>query len=246
MRKFFRRLSALFHRRRLQQELEAEMAAHREMMPSDRRHKFGSTLHFQEEVADQWGWTLLDQIRQDVVYGARSLRGSPGFTLTAIAVLSLGIGVNLAAINVLQALRHRLNVRDLGSLCKFSRVTKEGETSTFSVPAIEFYRHNNTVLSAVMAVVEIPSVLYGEDSEALRCSAVSGNLFAQLGITPAHGRLLDETDDHSASPPVVVLAYHLLAKPLRRRSWNSSENHPIERQTCSSGGRCAARIHGSR
>src|SRR5580700_10765656 len=94
--KLFRRLSALLHRRRLQQELADEMAAHREMMPADRQRYFGSTLLLQEQAADQWGWTWLDQFRQDFAYGARSLRGSPGFALTAIAVLSLGIGVNLA------------------------------------------------------------------------------------------------------------------------------------------------------
>ena len=74
MRKFFRRLSALLHRRRLQRELAEEMAAHREMMPADRAQHFGSTLRFHEEASDQWGWTLLDQFRQDIAYGTRSLR----------------------------------------------------------------------------------------------------------------------------------------------------------------------------
>jgi hypothetical protein len=177
MSKFLRRLSALFHRRRLQQQLVEEMAAHREMMPADRQQHFGSTLRFQEEVADQWGWTLLDQFRQDVVYGTRSLRRSPGFALTAIAVLSLGIGVNLAEIHVLQALRHRLQVRDLDSLCRFFRVTTEGTTGTFSVPAIEFYGRYNTVLSAVIAETDVPGVFHAEDSEYLRCILVSGNFF---------------------------------------------------------------------
>ena len=49
------------------------MAAHREMMPVDRRQHFGSTLRLQEEAADQWGWTWLDHFRQDIIYGARSL-----------------------------------------------------------------------------------------------------------------------------------------------------------------------------
>ncbi|MBZ5617358.1 MAG: hypothetical protein LAQ69_01305 [Acidobacteriia bacterium] len=106
MRKFFRRLSALFHRRRLQREIEAEMAAHREMMPAGRQQHFGSTLRLQEEAADQWGWTWLDQFRQDFAHGARSLGRAPGFALTAIAVLTLGIGVNLAEIHLFNALRH--------------------------------------------------------------------------------------------------------------------------------------------
>jgi predicted permease len=207
MSKFLRRLSALFHRRRLQQELEEEMAAHREMMPANRQQHFGSTLRFQEEVADQWGWTLLDQFRQDVVYGTRSLRRTPGFALSAIAVLSLGIGVNLAEIHVLQALRHRLQVRDLDSLCRFFRVTREGTTGTFSVPAIEFYRRYNTVLSAVIAETDVPGVFHAENSEYLRCILVSGNFFRELGVTPVYGRLLDEQDDRPGSPPVAVLGY---------------------------------------
>jgi hypothetical protein len=76
MRKLFRRFYALVHRRRLQQELEEEMAAHRETMPADRHRNFGNTLRLQEEAGDQWGWTWRDHFRQDVAYGARSLRRS--------------------------------------------------------------------------------------------------------------------------------------------------------------------------
>src|SRR6266481_4952142 len=207
MRKFFRRLSALLNRRRLQQELAEEMAAHREMMPADRQHHFGSTLRFQEEAGDQWGWTWLDQFRQDFVYGIRSLGRSPGFTLTAIAVLSLGIGVNLAEIHLFNAVRHRLHVRDLDSLCQFFRVSREGTTGSFSVPAIEFYRRHNTVLSAVIAETYVSGVFHAEDSEDLRCSLVSGNFFGELGVTPMYGRLLDEQDGKPGSPPVAVLGY---------------------------------------
>ncbi len=207
MRKFFRRLYALFHRRRLQRELEEEMAAHREMMPAERQRYFGSTLRLREEAADQWGWTSFDQIRQDLVYGARSLRRSPGFALTAVAVLSLGIGVNLAEIHVFNALLHRLDVRDVDSLRRFYKVTPGGITGNFSVPEIEFYRRHNTVLSAVIAETYVPGVFQGQDSEELRCSLVSGNFFGDLGITPMYGRLLDEQDDQPGSPPVAVLGY---------------------------------------
>jgi len=207
MRKFFRRLSALFHRRRLRQELEVEMAAHREMMPAGRQRHFGSALRLQEEAGDQWGWTWLDHLRQDLLYGARSLRRSPGFALTAIAVLSLGIGVNLAELHLFNALLHRLQVRDVDSLARFFRVTSAGTAGNFSLPEIEFYRRHNTVLSAIIAETDVPGIFHAGDSESLAFSLVSGNFFGELGITPVYGRMLDEQDDQPGAPPVAVLSH---------------------------------------
>src|SRR5579871_6485585 len=109
MRRWMRRLCALIHRRKLRRELAGEMAAHREMMTPDRRPHFGSTLRLLEESGDQWGWTWLDRLRQDLLYGMRSLSRSPGFAVTAIAVLSLGIGVNLAEIQIFNAVLHKLH-----------------------------------------------------------------------------------------------------------------------------------------
>jgi len=207
MNKFLRRLSALVHRRSLERQLEEDMAAHREMMPPDRRRNFGNPLRFQEEAADQWGWTWIDQLRQDLAYAARQFRRSPGFTLTAIAVLSLGIGVNLAEAYIFNAFLHRLDVRDVDSLVHFSRVTRQdGTRSAFSLPEIDFYRRNNTVLSAVLVESDVRDV-HGQDSTDLRCPLVSGNYFTELGITPLYGRLLDEHDDRPGAPPVAVLGY---------------------------------------
>lgn len=207
MGKLLRRLSVWIHRRRLEHELEEEMAAHREMMPLERRPHFGSTLRLQEDTADQWGFAWIDQLRQDLAYGARSLRRSPGFALTAIAVLSLGIGVNLAEVHIFIALLHNIQVRDVDSLCHFNRVTRQRETGAFSLPEIEFYRRNNTVLSAVLTETFVTNVYYAQDSKEVRSIAVSGNYFAELGIAPLYGRLLNERDDRPGAPPVVVLSY---------------------------------------
>lgn len=207
MGKLFRRLSALLHRRLLQQEFEDEMAAHREMMPPDRQRNFGNALRLREQAADQWGFAWVDHLRQDLLYGFRSFRRAPGFTLTAIAVLSLGIGVNLAEVHFFNAFLHRLNVRDIDSLCRFYRITRQRTESGFSVPEIEFYRRNNTVLSAVIAETDVRGVYHGRDSVDLRCSMVSGNYFGELGITPQYGRLLNDQDDQPGAPPVAVLGY---------------------------------------
>jgi len=207
MRKFFRRMAALWHRRRLERELEDEMAAHREMMPPGRREHFGSALRLREEARDQWGWTWLDQLRQDLAYGMRSLARSPAFALTAIAVLSLGIGVNLAEVHIFNAFLHKMNVRDIDSLCRFMRISRGGMGGDFSFQEIEFYRRNNTALSAVIAETDVDGLYLAQDSVAVRCALVSPSFFSDLGIAPLYGRLLDEQDGRPGVPPVAVLGY---------------------------------------
>ena len=206
MRKLFRRVSALLHRRRMERQLADEMATHQEMMPANRRRNFGSTLRLQEEAADQWGFAWLDQLRQDLKYAFRSLRRAPGFALTAIGVLSLGIGVNLAEVHMFRALTHPLRVRNQDSLRQFLRVSRGRTDGSFSVPAIEFYRRYNTVLSAVIAETDL-RLYHAQDSDAIYCGFVSGNYFAELGIAPVYGRLLDQRDEQAGAAPVAVLAY---------------------------------------
>src|SRR5262245_5575935 len=117
MRRLFRRIYFLLNRGRLEQELAEEMAAHREMMPEDRRTRFGSSLKLGEDAREAWGWRVLDDLWQDLVYGARTLRRSPGFTLGAIAVLALGVGANLAELHMFDAvIFHRQTIRDANTL----------------------------------------------------------------------------------------------------------------------------------
>src|SRR5688572_17912400 len=95
-----RRISYLFNRRRLEREMAEEMAYHRELMSPDSRTSFGDELRLREDAREMWGWTWLDRLQQDLSYGARVLRSAPGFTLTAMLVLVLGIGVPLTAFRV--------------------------------------------------------------------------------------------------------------------------------------------------
>ncbi|HVS22883.1 MAG TPA: ABC transporter permease, partial [Gammaproteobacteria bacterium] len=145
------------------------------------------------------GW--LDRARQDLHYALRALARSKGFTLSAISVLAVGIGVNVAILHILNAaLFHRLSVQDAESLIDF-------DPTRFSFPMVEFFRKENTVFSRVFAESAGVRVLVGEDAQPKGATFVSADYFSGLGLVPSQGRLLDPADNEAGAAPVAMLGY---------------------------------------
>jgi predicted permease len=99
---WIRRLGYLLRRGAREDELRQEMEAHRALM--EEPPAFGNTLRLRDEARDAWGWRWLDDFVKDSEFALRTLRHSPGFALTAVVTLALGIGVNIGMFTLVNSL----------------------------------------------------------------------------------------------------------------------------------------------
>jgi hypothetical protein len=205
----FRRLHYLLNRRKLDEELQADMAFHREMAAREGRSNFGNTLRLREQARESWGWTWIDRLIQDVSYAARMLKRTPAFTFVVVLVLAIGVGVNVAAFSLFNLVALKpLPVRDPESLVRLERRSPENNTSEMPYLSTVFYRDHAKSLSAVMAVMGVPPLEIENDVRPASASFVSENYFTELGTAAALGRLFDPIHDGPPqAAPVVVLSF---------------------------------------
>jgi len=158
----------------------------------------------------------LDSFFQYLKYGLRQLRLHPGFAVTAILSLALGIGANTAIFTLVdQVLLRLLPVRNPHELVQLrmegGRVGSQSGDGrhTFSHPLYLALRDRNTVLAGLTGqYFETVSLVGEESSELIRVGLVAGNFFDVFGVQPHRGRLLTADDDRTKnSHPVVVLQY---------------------------------------
>ncbi|HXY03553.1 MAG TPA: ABC transporter permease [Terriglobales bacterium] len=163
----------------------------------------------------------METLFQDIRYATRMLRKSPGFTTVAVITLALGIGANTAIFTIVNALLLKmLPVSDPEQLVVVgdpstpnSRSNGTPRVDIFSYPLYKELRDHNSVFTGLCAAgtdhrIEVDTG-HGESSpEKVIGRMVSGNYFSVLGLNPAAGRLLSDSDDTAEDAnPVVVLGY---------------------------------------
>ena len=198
-----RKIHYLLNRKRLDQELADEMEFHREMAAGKDGVPFGNPLRLREEVRDSWGWTWIDDLQQDLKYGLRKLSASPGFTVMAVLMLAVGIGVNVAAFGFFNMVALRpLPVRDAQSLLRFQREAQDSASSAIAYPAFEFYRKNAKTVSGWIGVSR-NSLRINDETQASAVQFVNADFFTELGAPMQMGRSFGGAREAG----VVVLSY---------------------------------------
>ena len=203
--RLFRRIWYLLNRRRLEQELEREMAGHRAEMGEPRR--FGGALRLREQAADVWGWGWLDDLWQDLRYGLRQLRRAPGFALVAILTLAVGIGANATAFGIVKTiLLTELPVPQPGTLRQFAW---KGLPRDFSEATFRYLQDHASGFSTLTCITDQSTTTLGRGDryEQARVVRVSGAFSRTFASTTAIGRSLTIADDRAGAPPVAVLSY---------------------------------------
>ena len=222
MRTFFRKLRWLTQRDRKEVELREELQFHLEEEAAERhaqgvaeedaswaaRRELGNLALVAEDTRAMWGWTLLEQLAQDLRFSGRLLRKSPGFTFTAAATLALGIGATTVVFSVLNAFILRpLDVPDADSLYQIERGPDKAGSQSYP-DYVDLRDRNRTFEDLAAFSVAQVGLDTGDNPTRAWAESVTGNYFDALRIQPHMGRFFHASDEHGPnSVPDVVLGH---------------------------------------
>ncbi|HEY3990329.1 MAG TPA: ABC transporter permease [Acidobacteriaceae bacterium] len=192
----------------LRQRLEREGTPPPELNTETRR-AFGNPSRLREQLAELRQFTHLENVLRDLGFAARVLRKSPGFTLTAVLTIALGIGASTAVFSLINALLLRpLPVPDTHQLVVFDYHEDNDAHGGFSAPLFRHLERDHPAFSDVFASSEIQLQIGAGGGSALISSLmVSGQYFRALQTPPLLGRYLSPADDQPGVPsglPAVI------------------------------------------
>jgi predicted permease len=250
---FFRKLRWLTQRDRKETELHEKIQFHLEEEAEQRqaqglteetarwaaRRELGNLTRVHENTRATWGWTILEQLGQDVRYAFRTMAANRLFTTLVVLCLALGIGANTAIYSFMDSILLRsLPVSDPESLVVLNwharspgrdfvmramsgsswGDSKSGTTSgMFPFGAFELFQKDDAIFSSVFAYFQprqarkLNLAIKGQADLASGLT-VSGDYFRGLAVLPAAGRLIVPDDDQAGAPAVAVVSYALSEK----------------------------------
>lgn len=239
LRALWMRLRGMSGAAQAEAELSAELESHLQMhiddgvrgglSPAEARRQalihLGGLEQTKIRYRERRGLPLFESLGQDVKYALRQLRKTPGFTITAVLTLALGIGANAAIFTLVNAVllkslpvtdpKTLVRIGDQDQCCLHSTAFADGNNAIFSTHTYEEFKKNNPEfedLAAMQAGFEYRPIIARRDgSQDLARSAVgefvSGNYFSTFGLKPEAGRLIADSDDVAGAPDTAVMSY---------------------------------------
>jgi predicted permease len=238
----FRGLRSLFQKRRIDRELDEELATFAEASAADKRRagmtpqaavraarmEIGSAASVKHKVWSSRWESIPDNLFQDLRFALRQLLRSPSFTVIAVLSLALGIGANTAIFTLLNAILLRpLPVQSPRELILFGDGSAQGSTSAvpdgswrlFSYSFFHDFRQKDTSFSGIAAVdstqMATKASIAGAGYQTTHVDLVSGSYFSVLGVPAFLGRTIGESDDIAeGAGPVAVASYSWFQRQL--------------------------------
>jgi hypothetical protein len=215
-----------FQRRK--RELQEEIDAHLQMAIADRvargetaeaarqaaAREFGNIPLVQDVTRDMWGQAWLEQLGRDVRYALRQLRKSPGFSITATAMLAVAICANSTVFSWIDGtmLRPIPGARNTGDLVSLQRGERSfSPTPPFSYLDYRDLREQNHTFAGMLAYhSDWITLTDGAQPQRIYIGNVSANFFDVLEVKPQLGRFfLPQEETRPDAVPYVVLGYSL-------------------------------------
>ena len=206
-----------------QENLEQEIKSHLQMAAQDRidrgasprdadsaaRREFGNVALIENVTRDQWAWTWLEDLLQDLHHGARLLRRNPGFTFIAVLTLALGIGANTAIFSLVNGIL----LRPLPYSHPEQLISVTGtypNYPTYPKGALVALRARSRTMDLAGYVEGYQFNLTGlGDPIRLNGTLVSAELFSVLGADAAIGRTFHAGEDLAGQSNFVILSQSL-------------------------------------
>jgi macrolide transport system ATP-binding/permease protein len=216
-------LRQLFTRRRRYAELSESIQEHLEEKIADlmdggmsragaervARREFGNVTLIEERSREVWQWPTLESLWADIRFAQRQLWKSPGFALTAIATLALGIGVSTAIFGFVDAaLLEPLPYANPGRLMSVNENNIESPRWPLSYPDyLDWQRANKSFRSLDVYNGAGYLLRVSSGAEQVQAERVSGGFFETLGVQPVLGRGFYPGEDRPGGPDVLLLSY---------------------------------------
>src|SRR2546430_5813031 len=226
--------NATLRRPRMESEMDRELRFHQQAYAEDLIHRgvsceeamrrarleFGGIERAKEECREARGVNLVESLIQDLRYGARTLGKNPGFTVTAVLTLALGIGASTSVFSLINAVL----IRSLPYHEPERLVYLWSPNPRFEVPIeyltpmtadfFDLQRQNHSFATLALFGVARFNVVSAGRADVWGGARVTGDFFPTMGISPKLGRPVSNRDDQPGQDQVVVISDRLWRGPV--------------------------------